>query len=33
MLSKKRTFEVNKIDGIVPFATLDSKNSQHYSLL
>lgn len=33
MLSKKRKFEVTKIDGIVPFLTLDNINSQHYSLL
>jgi hypothetical protein len=33
MLSKKRKFEVTKIDGIVPFAELDSQNSKHYSLL
>ena len=33
MIGKKRNFEITKIDGIVPFLTLDIQNSRHYSLL
>jgi hypothetical protein len=33
MISKKRNFEISKIDGIVPFLNLDIQNSRHYSLL
>jgi hypothetical protein len=33
MVSKKRNYEITKIDGIVPFLTLDLENSRHYSLL
>lgn len=33
MISKKRNYEISKIDGIVPFLTLDIQNSRHYSLL